>query len=122
MVYKFRVAEPDVFHSTVKMHLSFLLDLNTDDCDCSFLYEKVRTCLGHRGRHNHVFANLGASGQREQLAKETLHPHQTDVFGGFHALWGIQRRHGWGKSNHGGSLSSEFWHSKLKFLGNPSWF
>merc|ERR1719234_2164071 len=24
----------------VKMHLSFLLDLHTDDCDCSFLWEK----------------------------------------------------------------------------------
>ena len=34
-----RRLEPDQFHSMVKMHLSFLLDLNTDDCDCSFIYE-----------------------------------------------------------------------------------
>ena len=30
---------PDQFHCLVKMHLSFLLDLETDDCNCDFLYE-----------------------------------------------------------------------------------
>jgi hypothetical protein len=30
---------PEQFHCLVKMHLSFLLDLTTDDCNCSFLYE-----------------------------------------------------------------------------------
>ena len=30
---------PDQFHSLVKMHLSFLLELNFDDCDCNFVYE-----------------------------------------------------------------------------------
>ena len=36
---KMRRLAPDQFHLLVKMHLSFLLDLTTDDCDCSFLYE-----------------------------------------------------------------------------------
>ena len=35
-----QVTEPEHYHSMVKMHLSFLLDLHTDECDCSFLYEK----------------------------------------------------------------------------------
>ena len=35
-----QVTEPEYYHSMVKMHLSFLLDLHTDECDCSFLYEK----------------------------------------------------------------------------------
>ena len=34
------MTEPEHYHSMVKMHLSFLLDLHTDECDCSFLYEK----------------------------------------------------------------------------------
>ena len=33
-----RHLEPDQFHAMVKMHLSFLLDLNTDDCDCNHIY------------------------------------------------------------------------------------
>ena len=37
---KIKHQEPEHFHSMVKMHLSFLLDLNTDDCDCSFIYDK----------------------------------------------------------------------------------
>ncbi len=37
--FRLRALEPDVFHSMVKMHLSFLLDLNVDDCDCSFLMD-----------------------------------------------------------------------------------
>ena len=32
-----RQSEPDRFHAMVKMHLSFLLDLNTDDCNCTFM-------------------------------------------------------------------------------------
>jgi len=39
-VHLIKVTEPSIFHSMVKMHLSFLLDLHTDECDCSFLYEK----------------------------------------------------------------------------------
>lgn len=38
-VEKMRRLAPDQFHMLVKMHLSFLLDLETDDCDCSFVYE-----------------------------------------------------------------------------------
>ena len=34
--------EPDLFHHLVKMHLSILLDLNTDDCDCSFVYDHAK--------------------------------------------------------------------------------
>ena len=45
-IARFRSEEPDVFHGMVKMHLSFLLDLNTDDCDCSFVYEDHSTKLG----------------------------------------------------------------------------
>ncbi len=37
--FRLRTSEPDVFHSMVKMHLSFLLDLNTDDCDCAFVMD-----------------------------------------------------------------------------------
>lgn len=33
-----RREEPDLFHSLVKMHLSILLDLATDDCDCTHIY------------------------------------------------------------------------------------
>ncbi|QQP52780.1 Putative LOC100114766, partial [Caligus rogercresseyi] len=34
---RMRREESEQFHSLVKMHLSFLLDLNTDDCDCSLV-------------------------------------------------------------------------------------
>jgi len=40
LVHHMKVTEPEYFHSMVKMHLSFLLDLHTDECDCSFLYDK----------------------------------------------------------------------------------
>ena len=40
-VYKFKIEEPEQFHCLVKMHLSFLLDMNTDECDCSFLYDHL---------------------------------------------------------------------------------
>jgi hypothetical protein len=33
-----RHLEPDQFHAMVKMHLSFLLDLNTDDCESGHIY------------------------------------------------------------------------------------
>ena len=42
-LYRLRASDPDVFHSTVKMHLSFLLDLSTDDCDCNFVYDSAPT-------------------------------------------------------------------------------
>ena len=38
-VSKMKRLVPDQFHCLVKMHLSFLLDLTTDDCNCEFLYE-----------------------------------------------------------------------------------
>ena len=38
-VAKMKRLVPDQFHCLVKMHLSFLLDLTFDDCDCSFLYD-----------------------------------------------------------------------------------
>jgi len=34
---KMRLTEPEQFHAMVKMHLSFLLDLHTDECDCTFM-------------------------------------------------------------------------------------
>jgi len=40
MVTRMKRSEPDHYHGMVKMHLSFLLDLQTDECDCSFLWEK----------------------------------------------------------------------------------
>ena len=40
-VFKFKREDPEQFHVLVKMHLSFLLDMNTDECDCSFLYEHL---------------------------------------------------------------------------------
>ena len=40
-VFKFKREDPEQFHCLVKMHLSFLLDLNTDECDCSFLYDHI---------------------------------------------------------------------------------
>jgi len=40
VVRRMKLSEPDHYHGMVKMHLSFLLDLHTDDCDCSFLWEK----------------------------------------------------------------------------------
>jgi len=41
-IRRMRLTEPDHYHGMVKMHLSFLLDLHTDECDCSFL-EDART-------------------------------------------------------------------------------
>ena len=43
IVLKFKREDPEQFHCLVKMHLSFLLDMNTDECDCSFLYEHLYT-------------------------------------------------------------------------------
>jgi len=40
LVNQMKVTDPEMFHSMVKMHLSFLLDLHTDECDCSFVTEK----------------------------------------------------------------------------------
>lgn len=39
IIDKMKRLAPDQFHMLVKMHLSFLLDLNTDDCDCSFIFD-----------------------------------------------------------------------------------
>jgi len=40
VVRRMRVSEPDQYHGMVKMHLSFMLDLHTDECDYSVLYDK----------------------------------------------------------------------------------
>jgi len=40
VIRRMKLSEPDHYHGMVKMHLSFLLDLHTDECDCSFLWEK----------------------------------------------------------------------------------
>ena len=40
VVTRMKRSEPDHYHGMVKMHLSFLLDLQTDECDCRFLWEK----------------------------------------------------------------------------------
>ena len=40
-VFRFKREDPEQFHCLVKMHLSFLLDMNTDECDCSFLYDHL---------------------------------------------------------------------------------
>uniref|UniRef100_A0A0K2SYK5 Putative LOC100114766 [Nasonia vitripennis] n=1 Tax=Lepeophtheirus salmonis TaxID=72036 RepID=A0A0K2SYK5_LEPSM len=40
---RMRREEAEQFHSLVKMHLSFLLHLNTDDCDCSFVLSSAST-------------------------------------------------------------------------------
>jgi len=37
---RMRLTEPEQYHAMVKMHLSFLLDLQTDECDCGFIIEK----------------------------------------------------------------------------------
>ena len=42
-VVKFKREDPEQFHCLVKMHLSFLLDMNTDECDCSFLYDHLHS-------------------------------------------------------------------------------
>ena len=44
-----RHLEPDQFHAMVKMHLSFLLDLNTDDCDCNHIYNCDNGSDGEKG-------------------------------------------------------------------------
>ena len=41
IILKFKTEDPEQFHCLVKMHLSFLLDMNTDECDCSFLYDHL---------------------------------------------------------------------------------
>jgi len=40
VIRRMKLSEPDHYHGMVKMHLSFLLDLHTDECDCSFLWDK----------------------------------------------------------------------------------
>ena len=40
-VFKFKRDNPEQFHCLVKMHLSFVLDMTTDECDCSFLYDHL---------------------------------------------------------------------------------
>ena len=41
-ILKFKREDPEQFHCLVKMHLSFLLDMNTDECDCSFLFDHIQ--------------------------------------------------------------------------------
>ena len=42
-VLKFKREDPEQFHCLVKMHLSFILEMNTDECDCSFLYDHLHS-------------------------------------------------------------------------------
>ncbi len=52
-----RFEEPDWFHFLVKMHLAFLLDLNTDDCDCAFVYEDCAAAAAAANKdHQQSFA------------------------------------------------------------------
>ena len=53
-IKKMRLLAPDQFHCLVKMHLSFLLDLTTDDCDCSFVYEGQMN-LSTPSKKKHLF-------------------------------------------------------------------
>ncbi|XP_059081410.1 uncharacterized protein LOC131879177 [Tigriopus californicus] len=52
-----RREEPDLFHSLVKMHLSILLDLATDDCDCSHIHGHAHSVGGSTpgGKEGGVF-------------------------------------------------------------------
>ena len=42
-VLKFKREDPEQFHCLVKMHLSFILEMSTDECDCSFLYDHLHS-------------------------------------------------------------------------------
>ena len=60
-VFKFKRDNPEQFHCLVKMHLSFMLDMNTDECDCSFLYEHLQpTDHGTPKRKGTLLNNKGA--------------------------------------------------------------
>lgn len=59
---RLRRDDPEQFHCLVKMHLSFLLDMNTDDCDCSFLFAEAATSSSssHRSeKHRRFFVGGG---------------------------------------------------------------
>ena len=65
-----RHLEPDQFHAMVKMHLSFLLDLNTDDCDCGHIYnncENSERANGGNGASTPAKSNTEAKRKRMQL-------------------------------------------------------
>ncbi len=64
MAFSLRATEPDVFHSMVKMHLSFLLDLSTDDCDCSFIMDPAVAATPGKSGH----------GDKDSLAKRIFTP------------------------------------------------
>ena len=63
-----RHLEPDQFHAMVKMHLSFLLDLNTDDCDCNHIYNcDSERANGGNGASTPAKSNTEAKRKRMQL-------------------------------------------------------
>ena len=63
-----RHLEPDQFHAMVKMHLSFLLDLNTDDCDCNHIYNcDSERANGGNGASTPGKSNTEAKRKRMQL-------------------------------------------------------
>ena len=63
-----RHLEPDQFHAMVKMHLSFLLDLNTDDCDCNHIYNcDSERANGVNGASTPAKSNTEAKRKRMQL-------------------------------------------------------
>ena len=66
-----RHLEPDQFHGLVKMHLSFLLDLNTDDCDCNHVYncgtESKRVGGGSSNSSTPAKSNAEAKKKRLQM-------------------------------------------------------
>ena len=66
-----RHLEPDQFHALVKMHLSFLLDLNTDDCDCNHVYncgtDSNRVGGGGGGSNSATPAKSTAEAKKKRL-------------------------------------------------------
>ena len=60
-VFMFKRDNPEQFHCLVKMHLSFMLDMNTDECDCSFLYDHLHPSdHGTPKRKGSLLHNKGA--------------------------------------------------------------
>ena len=62
-----RHLEPDQFHAMVKMHLSFLLDLNTDDCDCNHIYNCDNGIDGEKGNAASTPAKNVAEAKRKRM-------------------------------------------------------
>lgn len=55
---------PDQFHSLVKMHLSFILDLNYDDCDCNFVFETTPSSTPSKSKG--IFSGAVATPRRSK--------------------------------------------------------